>query len=251
MKDSGINASHLGAILDYWIEHNEGHHRENQKWLRSAEEYGNEHIIKAIRNTLELSDSITRQIKAAKAYLHGNDAPEEHDHAPHEKAVHPLPHRHIQYHQIGTIHTPHAPGTPWSEMRNSDTQCSIALDERYSEGLWKLNSFSHIIVLFSLDRVSDESVLTVSPPWAEGVKTGVFASRSPNRPNPIGLSIVPLREISGSVIFTGNVDAYDETPLLDIKPYLEAVESRVHAGNGWIDELDESLKSKVLNTPTK
>ena len=54
MKDSGINADKLGAILDYWIEHNEGHHRENEKWLRSVEEYGNDDISRAIRKALEL-----------------------------------------------------------------------------------------------------------------------------------------------------------------------------------------------------
>ena len=127
----------------------------------------------------------------------------------------------------------------------------VSLDERYGEGLWKLKSFSHVIILFSLNRVSDEPVLTVTPSWAEGVRVGVFASRSPNRPNPIGLSVVALRKISGNEIFTDNIDAYDESPLLDIKPYIEAVESRVGAGNGWIDELDESLKAKVFRKPTE
>ena len=179
----------------------------------------------------------------------GHVPQESHTHG--EKHAHLVPHRHIQYHQIGTIHTPYTPDTPWSEMRQSDTQCSIVLDKRYNEGLWKLSSFSHIIVLFALDRVSDESVLTVSPPWAEGIKTGVFASRSPNRPNPIGLSVVALIKISDNVVFTENIDAYDETPLLDVKPYLEATESKVHAGNGWIDELGESLKTKVFHKPTE
>lgn len=249
MKDSRINADRLGAILDYWIGHNEGHHRENEKWLRSVEEYGNDDITRAIRKALELSDAITRQVRDAKAYLHGHDVQEDHGH--HEATAHGVPHRHIQFHQIGTIHTPYAPGTPSSEMRSGDVRCSILMDERYSEGLWKLNSFSYIILLFFLDRVSDASLLIVSPQWAEGVQTGLFASRSPNRPNPIGLSVVPLREISGNVIYTGNIDAFDETPLLDIKPYIEAVESKEGAGNGWIDELDESLKSKAFNDASK
>jgi tRNA-Thr(GGU) m(6)t(6)A37 methyltransferase TsaA len=251
MKDSGINADRLGAILDYWIEHNEGHHRENEKWLRSVEEYSNDDITRAIRKALELSDAITRQVRDAKAYLHGHGAQEDHGHRHYEDTVKGIPHRHIQFHQIGTIHTPYAPGTPSSEMRSGDSRCSILMDERYSEGLWKLNSFSYIILLFFLDRVSDESLLIVSPPWAEGVQTGLFASRSPNRPNPIGLSVVPLMEISGNVIYTGNIDAFDETPLLDIKPYIEVVESKEGAGNGWIDELDESLKSNAFNDASK
>ena len=251
MKDSGISADKLVTILDYWIEHNEGHHRENQKWLRSAQEYGNERIIKAVKKALELSEDSTRQIRDAKAFLQGWDVHKEHVHEHHEGHEQHVPHQHIQYHQIGIIHTPHAPGTPWSEMRNSDTQCSITLDERFSEGLWKLNTFSHVIVLFSLNRITGEPVLTVSPPWTEGVSVGVFASRSPNRPNPIGLSVVALRDISGNEIFTDNIDAYDESPLLDIKPYIEAAESRVGAGNGWIDEQDESLKARVFRKPTE
>jgi tRNA-Thr(GGU) m(6)t(6)A37 methyltransferase TsaA len=245
MKDSAMSADKLATILDYWIEHNEGHNRENQKWLRSALEYGNEHIIKAVKKALELSEDSTRQIMAAKDFLQGRGLHKEDVHEHH------VPHQHIQYHQIGIIHTPHAPGTPWSEMRNCDTRCSITLDERFSEGLWKLSTFSHVIVLFALNMIRGEPVLTVSPPWAEGVRTGVFASRSPNRPNPIGLSVVGLRDISGNEIFTDNIDAYDESPLLDIKPYIEAAESRVGAGNGWIDELEESLKARVFRKPAE
>jgi len=251
MKDSGMSTDKLATILDYWIEHNEGHHRENQKWLRSAQEYGNGHIIKAVKKALELSKDSTRQIMAAKAFLQGRDVHNEHVHEHHEGHEHHVPHQHIQYHQIGIIHTPHAPGTPWSEMRNSDAQCSITIDKRFSEGLWKLNTFSHIIVLFSLNRIAGEPVLTVFPPWAEGVRTGVFASRSPNRPNPIGLSVVALRDISGNEILTDNIDAYDASPLLDIKPYIEAAESRVGAGNGWIDELDESVKARAFRKPAE
>ena len=133
MKDSGINADKLEAILDYWIEHNEGHHRENQKWLRSVEEYGNDDITRAIRKALELSDAITRQVREAKTYLHGHAVQENHGHGYHEETTHGVPHRHIQLHQIGTIHTPYAPGTPYSEMKRSETPCSIIVDERYQE----------------------------------------------------------------------------------------------------------------------
>jgi tRNA-Thr(GGU) m(6)t(6)A37 methyltransferase TsaA len=249
MKDSGLNRDKMGAILDYWIEHNEGHNRENTKWLHAAEEYGDEVIIESIKRALELSDTSTEHIKAAKALLHGQTGDKRHGHTHQKQHTHHVPHKHIQYHQIGTIHTPHKPGTTWSEIRNSTAECTIVLDEVFTEGLWKLNSFSHVIVLFSLDRVSDEPVLTVTPPWAEGVQAGVFATRSPVRPNPIGLSITVLKEVSGNVLHTGNIDAYDETPLLDVKPYIEAVESKVGSGNGWIDKLDGSLKESVLQVP--
>jgi tRNA-Thr(GGU) m(6)t(6)A37 methyltransferase TsaA len=89
--------------------------------------------------------------------------------------------------------------------------------------------------------------MTVSPSWAKGARVGLFASRSPRRPNPIGLCVVKLREIRDNVINTDRIDAYDGSPLLDVKPYLEAVDSRPGAGNGWIDELDEGVRSRVLS----
>ncbi len=255
MKDPGIDKDRLEAILNYMIEHSEGHREEDEKWLRRVEKFGDDEITRKIRKVVELTDSITRQLREARAALHGHHEhpglKETHRHGHGEASSPAVPHRHIQFHQIGTIHTPYAPGTPSSEMKRRETPCSIIIDERYQEGLWKLDSFSHIIVLFYLDRVADEPALIVSPPWAEGVKTGLFASRSPNRPNPIGLSLVPIKEISGNVIHTGNIDAFDETPLIDIKPYLEAVESRDGAGNGWIDELDDAVKAKAFEDPSK
>jgi tRNA-Thr(GGU) m(6)t(6)A37 methyltransferase TsaA len=255
MKDTEIDSDRLDAILNYLIEHSEGHREEDEKWLRGVEKFGDEEITRKIQKVVKLTGTITRLLREARAILHGQrEQPytgETHRHGHDEESSHGVPHRHIQFHQIGTIHTPYTPGTSSSEMMRSDTPCSIILDENHREGLWKLDSFSHIIVLYYLDRVTDEPALTVSPPWAGGVKTGLFASRSPNRPNPIGLSLVPLWKITGNVIYTGNIDAFDGTPLLDIKPYLEAVESREGAGNGWIDELDDVVKSKAFEDPSK
>jgi len=241
MSGEGIDGARVEAILSYMIEHGEGHGKENEKWLRAVEAFGNEQVTRELRKVVELSHSTVEHLRRAREALHGEEgSAEKHEHV-HEQVV---SHHHIQYHQIGTIHTPYEAGTPYSEMKVRETPCRIVLDDRFVKGLWKMDSFSHLLVLFHLDKISDEQPMTVSPSWAQGVKTGLFASRSPVRPNPIGLSVVRIREIRDNVIHTENIDAYDGTPLLDIKPYLEAVDSRVGAGNGWIDDLDDAIKPR-------
>jgi tRNA-Thr(GGU) m(6)t(6)A37 methyltransferase TsaA len=81
--------------------------------------------------------------------------------------------------------------------------------------------------------------MMVSPPWADGKKVGVFASRSPVRPNPIGLSVVRIKNIVENRIYTSGLDAFDGTPLLDIKPYIKDLDSKSDANYGWIEEMDD------------
>ena len=68
---------------------------------------------------------------------------------------------------------------------------------------------------------------------------GLFASRSPVRPNPIGLSVVRIKKIVGSVVYTSGLDVFDKTPLLDIKPYIKDLDTKLDANYGWLDEPEE------------
>ena len=102
-----------------------------------------------------------------------------------------------------------------------------------------MNSFRYIYVIYYLHRVSRDIEDFVSPPWAGGYEVGLFASRSPARPNPIGLSIVRVKDIVGSEIYTSGLDVYDGTPLLDIKPYIQDLDSKADADHGWLDELGD------------
>ena len=79
----------------------------------------------------------------------------------------------------------------------------------------------------------------VSPPWTGGVKVGVFASRSPVRPNYIGLSIVRIKHIIKNEILTSGLDVFDGTSLLDIKPYIKDLDAKPDANYGWIEEMDD------------
>ena len=79
----------------------------------------------------------------------------------------------------------------------------------------------------------------VSPPWTGGVRVGVFASRSPVRPNPIGISIVRIKGFENNEIITTGMDVFDGTPLLDIKPYIKDLDTRADANYGWIENMDD------------
>jgi tRNA-Thr(GGU) m(6)t(6)A37 methyltransferase TsaA len=77
-------------------------------------------------------------------------------------------------------------------------------------------------------------------PYLQDVKRGVFATRAPCRPNPIGISIVRLRGIEGSTLLVDDVDVLDGTPVLDIKPYVSRFDRIDGTRDGWIDQVDES-----------
>ena len=121
---------------------------------------------------------------------------------------------------IGVIRSPYTPekGAPRQGGLAAETESTIVLEPEYEEGLTDIEKFSHIIVLYAFDRSSGWSPM-VKPPW-DDKKRGVFASRSPHRPNPIGMTVAKLvaRE-EGTLRVTG-MDAFDGTPVLDLKPYI-------------------------------
>jgi tRNA-Thr(GGU) m(6)t(6)A37 methyltransferase TsaA len=121
-------------------------------------------------------------------------------------------------------------------MREERGDCTIILDPRYTDGLARLADFRYLHVLFFMN-LSGETDLTATPPLGGGIQVGVFACRSPARPNHIGLTVTPLRSIEGNIITTGRIDAWDETPLLDLKPYIQHTDCFPDAGNGWLRNL--------------
>jgi tRNA-Thr(GGU) m(6)t(6)A37 methyltransferase TsaA len=114
--------------------------------------------------------------------------------------------------------------TPKRPHWQQDTISDLIIDPTWEAGLEGLEGFSHIIVLFWFDRVKREEVLLkVHPMHREDLPvTGLFATRTPNRPNPIGETVVPIIERRGNVLKVKGLDALDGTPILDIKPYLRS-----------------------------
>lgn len=159
----------------------------------------------------------------------------------------------VTFSPIGRIRTPYnewAPNQP-VEQKEGIGKFKVEVDEKFTEGLKDLACFKYVILVFHLDRIKGAPSMEVTPPWAKGKKTGLFASRSPNRPNPLGISIVRLDRIEGNVLYTWPVDILDDTPLLDIKPYIATLDSKKDANDGWIDDLEgkEHLMEHVRGVP--
>lgn len=145
---------------------------------------------------------------------------------------------------IGIAHTPYqhkAPYQPQAEHVN-DGVFYIQIAPHYAAGTQALETFSHIFVLSYLDR-SIEPEITVRPPWKDDNRRyGIFATRSPNRPNPIGLTRARLLSIEENRIYTSPLDLFDGTPILDIKPFIQSLDCMVddldRGNDGWLEGSD-------------
>jgi tRNA (adenine37-N6)-methyltransferase len=145
----------------------------------------------------------------------------------------------IMFHPIGYIHTPYTTlaDLPHQPDPKAGGEFTIELNPDLVDGLYKMETFSYIQVFFYLDRPDKPVTLHVRPPSAGGMEVGLFASRSPRRPNPIGLSTVKLKRIFGNRLDISGIDVLDNTPLLDIKPYFKRLDIKPDANNGWGEKL--------------
>jgi tRNA-Thr(GGU) m(6)t(6)A37 methyltransferase TsaA len=145
----------------------------------------------------------------------------------------------IEFKQIGVVRTPYHDGAPYQPVEEDGGDFRIVLDPRYADGLYRLAEFRYIYVIYYVHRVERKPTMIVSPPWTGGLEVGVFASRSPVRPNRIGLSIVRIKDIVKNEILTSGLDVFDGTPVLDIKPYINDLDVKSDANYGWIEGMDD------------
>ena len=148
----------------------------------------------------------------------------------------------INYEPIGTIHSPfkQIENMPIQPSSAQGIQGHIELDEDYMDGLSDLDGFSHIYLIFHL-HLSKTFELKVVP-FLDDQLRGVFSTRAPKRPNPIGLSVVKLVEINHNIITIENVDIVDGTPLLDIKPFVNEMNGVTDYRIGWLTNHAEEMK---------
>ena len=141
----------------------------------------------------------------------------------------------IKIHPIGVIHSPYkeARDIPIQGIFRKEVEAWIELRDEYADGLTDLDGFSHAILIYYFHRSKKEEVL--GKPFLEQKTHGIFAIRSPHRPNHIGLSVVGIKSISGNRMYFTEVDVLDGTPLLDIKPYVKYFDCREDVISGWID----------------
>jgi tRNA-Thr(GGU) m(6)t(6)A37 methyltransferase TsaA len=128
--------------------------------------------------------------------------------------------------------------TPWSRRqdcpknaRESEAVCTIELDPRWADGLKGLETCTHVVVLYWMDKALRNLVLQV--PGHYGVQRGTFALRSPARPNPIAMSVARLIRIDGAKLDVVGLDCLDGTPLIDLKPYFASTDAVSDAVVGW------------------
>jgi tRNA-Thr(GGU) m(6)t(6)A37 methyltransferase TsaA len=128
---------------------------------------------------------------------------------------------------------------PIGRVRLINGKTTIVLEKKYQDGLLGLDEFSHVYVLYWFDRnesAEKRSILQVHPRGdRSNPLTGVFATRAPVRPNLIALSLCRVISINGNVIETDGIDAYDDTPVIDLKPYLPNSEPTDASFPAWIE----------------
>ncbi len=136
---------------------------------------------------------------------------------------------------IGVIHSPFTEpaGTPIQAAMAEGVEGRVDVFPEFAAGLKDLDGFDRIWLVYQFDRAPPPRLLVT--PFLDDVPRGVFATRAPCRPNPIGLSAVRLERIEGSVLYVRDVDMLDGTPLLDIKPYAPRFDHFEVRRCGWLD----------------
>ena len=143
--------------------------------------------------------------------------------------------RKVSYSPIGVIHSPlkQPMCAPIQAVSAMNVQGTIEVFPPYLRGLKDIEGFSHLIVIYHL-HLSHKASLIVKP-FLDDEKRGVFATRAPARPNPIGISIVRLRGLNDGILHVQGLDVVDGTPLLDIKPYVPRFDVRRGVRSGWYE----------------
>ena len=140
------------------------------------------------------------------------------------------------YKPIGVILSPfkEPKGTPIQAAAAWDVAGVIEIKPEYAAGLKDIEGFSHLILLYHFHLVKETSL--VVKPFLDNEPHGIFATRSPGRPNAIGLSVVRLSKVEENRLHILDVDIIDGTPLLDIKPYVAEFDVRKAVKNGWFEK---------------
>jgi tRNA-Thr(GGU) m(6)t(6)A37 methyltransferase TsaA len=153
----------------------------------------------------------------------------------------------IKFVPIGIIRSPYKDleGMPIQPPGAAGVKGTIEVFRDYRPGLKDLAGFSHIILLYHFHRSKSFKLSIV--PFLDSEPRGLFATRAPKRPNPIGLSIVKLDRIENNILAIRNVDILDGTPLLDIKPYVPEFDSQTGVKTGWLEKSGKSVSNKTAD----
>lgn len=142
----------------------------------------------------------------------------------------------IECEPIGIIESPYKEpdDMPIQGCFKAETEACCILYKEYETGLQDLDGFSHAILIYYFHKSMKTELL--SQPFLEKVQHGIFSIRSPHRPNKIGFSIVKINRIKKNKLYFSEVDVFDGTPLLDIKPFVKHFDERKNVISGWVDK---------------
>ena len=142
----------------------------------------------------------------------------------------------IIMHPIGTIHSPYKQpkDIPIQGIFKDEVEAWVDLQKKYTKGLKDLERFSHCILIYYFHQSEKETI--EGTPFLEKEKHGIFAIRSPHRPNHIGFSVVKIKRIHENRLYFTQVDILNGTPLLDIKPYIQYFDNREDVKSGWLEK---------------
>jgi tRNA-Thr(GGU) m(6)t(6)A37 methyltransferase TsaA len=145
----------------------------------------------------------------------------------------------VTYRPIGVIHSDHttADKTPIQPAYAAGCAARVEVFLDFAEGLRDIDGFSHVYLIYHFHQTGASRLMV--KPYLEDVERGVFATRAPCRPNPVGLSVVRIIGRNGNTLVVDGADMLDGTPLLDIKPYTAKFDRFETARNGWQDGIDE------------
>lgn len=137
---------------------------------------------------------------------------------------------------IGTIHSPfcEAAGTPIQTVYGRDVAGTVVLHASYAPALDDIEGFERLWLIYWMDRTGPFKPRVL--PYRDTVEHGLFATRSPNRANPIGMSVVRLVRREGATLYVADMDVLDGTPLLDLKPYVPEFDCHPNSRAGWFDK---------------
>lgn len=149
---------------------------------------------------------------------------------------------------IGIIHSPYkqVKDMPIQGKFKPEVTAYVELKDEYASGFKDLDGFSHAIIIYYFHKSQKEEV--VGKPFLEDKEHGIFAIRSPHRPNHIGLSVVKIEGIEDNKLYFSEVDILDMTPVLDIKPYIRYFDIRENVISGWVDKHFENgnIPGKII-----
>jgi tRNA (adenine37-N6)-methyltransferase len=142
----------------------------------------------------------------------------------------------VKLQPIGIIHSPfsEAAGTPIQTIYGEDVEGKVELHASFAPALDDIEGFDRLWLIYWMDRTGPYKAKVI--PYRDTVEHGIFATRSPNRPNAIGMSLVRLLRREGSSLLVADMDILDGTPLLDIKPYVPEFDCHADSKAGWFEK---------------